>query len=530
MGITERERIEELPSESEQLRRRIMELEAECARIKGIVQQSEIRYRTLFEDSRDAVYVTSREGEVIDMNRAGLELFGYSREELIGRDIRELYVDPKDREWFQQEIERTGSVKDYEMRFKRKDGTELYCLMTSSLRRTQDGAILGYQGIMRDVTERRREVEALRQSEEKFSTVFHSSPDWIAISTLEDGRLIDVNEAFLRITGYRREEVIGKTSAELKLWVNPAERAEVVRILREQGKLRDHEVKFRMKNGEVRTMLRSAELIERGGESFIINISRDITERKRTEEEIRKLNAELQQRVAELVDANRELDAFSYSVSHDLRVPLIVIGGYARRLLKRYAGALDEQGREVLQVIQANVGKMEALIDDLLAFSRSGRKQLTRSEIDMEAMVREVFDEVKALEPKRTVRLKTGALLPLFADPALMRQVVVNLISNAFKFTRTREVAEIEIGSLLEGNTVLYFIKDNGVGFDMRHAARLFDVFQRVHAEEGFEGTGIGLSIVKRIINRHGGQIWAEGEPGKGAVFSFTLPWKEIPV
>ena len=488
--------------------------------------QPDACYRDLFEDSKDAVYVSSREGRILNINKAGVELFGYSRGEFIGMDIRALYAEPEARERFRDEIERTGAVKDYGVTLRRKDGTLLHCLLTSTLIRSAAGHVEGYQGIIRDITSQKKAEAALRQSEEKFSKIFRSSPDWVAISLLDDGRLIDVNDAFLKITGYSREEVIGKTSAELGLWVDPGERKRVVGLMREKRELRDHEVRFRLKSGEVRTFLRSAELIELEGETCVINVTRDITERKRAEEEIKKLNKELQQRVEELVGANKELDAFGHSVSHDLRTPLVTIGGFARRLLKNYSGVLDKKGGEMLDTIQSNVQKMEELIDDLLTFSRSGRQAINLADVDMEELVKSAFEELKAGIRGRTIELKIGRLLPACADRALMRQVIVNLLSNAMKFTRPREKALIEVDSRYEGEGIVYCVKDNGVGFDMKFAEKLFDVFHRAHSVDEFEGTGIGLSIVQRIVTRHGGRLWAEGKIGEGAAFYFTLPAK----
>jgi PAS domain S-box-containing protein len=213
----------------------------------------------------------------------------------------------------------------------------------------------------------RRET-ALRLSEEKFAKVFRSSPDWIAFTTLSEGRFIEVNDAFLVITGYTRDEVIGRPSSEIGLWVNPQERRRMVEALREKGTIRDHEAMFRMKSGEVRTMLRSAEVIDLEGVECMISVTRDITDRKRAEEEIRNLNEELAQRVNELTEANKELDAFSASVSHDLRSPLMVVGGFTKLLLREHVDGLDARGIDMLHTIQRSVGKMEALINDLLAF------------------------------------------------------------------------------------------------------------------------------------------------------------------
>jgi PAS domain S-box-containing protein len=518
---------EELQKELKELRLKVRQLQEERLRAGEKGQEGEACYFDLFSDSKDPIYVSSREGEILDVNRAAEELFGYRKEELIGMDISRLYADPADRQKFQCDIEPKSAVKDYEVRLRKKDGTELYCLLSSTVRRSPEGDVAGYQGIIHDVTRFRKAERALRLSEEKFSTVFRSSPDWIAISTLEYGRFIDVNDAFLKITGFSREEAIGRTSVELGMWVDAGERAKMVEMLRRDGVIKDQETKYRLKSGEVRIMLRSAELVEIGGETCIINVTRDITERKRADEEIRKLNRELEKRVKELLDANRELDAFSFTVSHDLRTPLVAVGGFARRLRKRHAGVLNSEAAEMLETIEKSVEKMEGLIDALLALSRSGRQQIHFSMVDMDDLVRSVFDELKKAVPERKILLNTGKLLPVEADRSLIRQVFVNLLSNALKFTLPRETAVIEVDCRAGDEGVMYSVSDNGIGFDMAEADKLFNVFQRLRSGEDFEGTGVGLSIVHRIIARHGGSLRAEGRPGEGATFYFTLPFRQ---
>jgi PAS domain S-box-containing protein len=526
-GMDENRTREELQKELKELRLKVRQLQEERLRAGEKGQEGEACYFDLFSDSKDPIYVSSREGEILDINRAAEELFGYRKEELIGMDISRLYADPADRQKFQRDIEPKSAVKDYEVRLRKKDGTELYCLLSSTVRRSPEGDVAGYQGIIHDVTRFRKAERALRLSEEKFSTVFRSSPDWIAISTLEDGRFIDVNDAFLKITGFSREEAIGRTSVELGMWVDAGERAKMVEMLRRDGVIKDQETKYRLKSGEVRIMLRSAELVEIGGETCIINVTRDITERKRADEEIRKLNRELEKRVKELLDANRELDAFSFTVSHDLRTPLVAIGGFARRLRKRHAGVLNSEAAEMLETIEKSVEKMEGLIDALLALSRSGRQQIHFSMVDMDDLVRSVFDELKKAVPERKILLNTGKLLPVEADRSLIRQVFVNLLSNALKFTLPRETAVIEVDCRAGDEGVIYSVSDNGIGFDMTEADKLFNVFQRLRSGEDFEGTGVGLSIVHRIIARHGGSLRAEGRPGEGATFYFTLPFRQ---
>jgi light-regulated signal transduction histidine kinase (bacteriophytochrome) len=265
-------------------------------------------------------------------------------------------------------------------------------------------------------------------------------------------------------------------------------------------------------------------VVERG---LIYAAGRDITEEKRAKDEIEALNADLEARAEQLETANKELEAFSYSVSHDLRAPLRHIDGYAARLVKMEGEKLGEKSRRYLQTISDAAKEMGQLIDDLLLFSRMGRMELQQGVVELNELTAGVIKNLEAETPSRKIRWTSGKLPAIAGDGAMLKQVMINLLSNAVKYTRPREIAEIEVGctSQTEKEVVL-FVKDNGVGFEMEYVNKLFGVFQRLHRVSEFEGTGVGLANVRRIVQRHGGRTWAEGQVDRGATFYFSLPKK----
>ena len=353
----------------------------------------------------------------------------------------------------------------------------------------------------------------------------------IVAITDPQGRITYVNDKFCAISKYSREELLGQDHRIINSGHHPKEFIRGLWTTIAQGHVWKGEIKNRAKDGSIYWVDTTiVPFLKPDGKPYqYVAIRADITHQKLVEEEIRRLNQELEARVADrtaqLEAANKELEAFSYSVSHDLRAPLRHIDGFAGLLVKSDGAAVSERGQRYLSNIADSAKQMGVLIDDLLVFSRMGRADMRISRVDLASLVEETIRSLQPETQHRNIVWQKGALPVVQADPPMLRQVFVNLLGNAVKYTRPRDPAVIEIGchqNTPDGHIV--YVRDNGVGFEMRYADKLFGVFQRLHRAEEFEGTGIGLANIRRIINRHGGQTWAEGEPGVGATFYFTLP------
>jgi PAS domain S-box-containing protein len=386
---------------------------------------------------------------------------------------------------------------------------------------------------------RRRIEEALRQARDELDTAAKRTQQAHLLNLTHDTIFVrdmsDVikywNRGAEEFYGWTAEQVVGKVTTHQLLqtvFAAPLEQisAELLRTGRWEGEL------VHTKRDGTQVVVASRWALQRdesGNPVAVQETNNDISERKRAEEEIRKLNAKLEQRVMERTDelkaTNKELEAFAYSISHDLRAPLRHMAGYAELLQKTAASILDEKSRRYMMMILESAKRMGELIDDLLAFSRIGRAETRMTMVSLEQLVKEALNEVQQETDGRNVGWTIGALPNLYGDRSMLRLALVNLVANAVKFTRTRPQPEIEIGCA-DGkeDEIVVFIRDNGVGFDMKYVNKLFGVFQRLHRAEEFEGTGIGLATVQRIIHRHGGKVWAEGRIDKGATFYFSVP------
>jgi PAS domain S-box-containing protein len=333
------------------------------------------------------------------------------------------------------------------------------------------------------------------------------------------------NQGALELYGWRAEEAIGKRSHDLLRTGFPVLLEDIEAELLRTGRW-DGELKHTRADGNVVVVASrwSLRRDERGQPTVIMETSNDITERKQREQEIRVLNEELGKRSAQLEASNKELEAFAYSISHDLRAPLRHMVGFTELLKKNTASVLNEKNQRYVMMILESAKRMGDLIDDLLAFSRIGRAETRQTMVSLEQLVQEVLTELRQDTGGRDIVWKVAEFPSAYGDRSMLRVALVNLIANAVKFTRTRARAEIEIGCTVQGpNQVVLFVRDNGVGFDMKYVNKLFGVFQRLHPAEEFEGTGIGLATVQRIVHRHGGRVWAEGVVDRGATFFLSL-------
>jgi PAS domain S-box-containing protein len=495
-----------------------------------MLRQSEERKAAILATALDAAITIDHDGKVVEWNPAAEKMFGYLRAEAIGAEMATLIIPPGLRDAHRRGLARQLAGGEsavlgqrIELLALRADGSEFPVELAID-RVPVDGPPL-FTGWARDITERKRLQEALSQS----AAIVEFSDDAIIGKTLE-GIITSWNAGAERLYGYTAAEVVGRP---ISLLAPPDRRDEVPEILArlQQGERVDHSetVRVRKDGGRLHISLTVSPIKDTTGKIIgASTIARDITERKRAEEEIRQLNETLEARVlertAQLMEANKELESFSYSVSHDLRAPLRHMSGFVDLLRKRAAPTLDETSLRYLKIIAEAAKQAGTLVDDLLAFARMGRAELRRTVISMAQLAQEVRRDLTPETEGRAILWQIGPLPEVQGDPAMLRLALGNLMANAVKYTRTRAEAEIEISSTPSGREVVFHVRDNGVGFDMRYRDKLFGVFQRLHSSEEFEGTGIGLANVRRIIHRHGGRTWAEGSVDGGATFYFSLP------
>jgi PAS domain S-box-containing protein len=525
----------------------------------------EKRFQNLLEAAPDAIVIVNGDGIIQIINAQAEKMFGYSRGELVGMPVEILVPHyahskhAKDREaYFHAPVPRSMGA-GLNLHGCRKDGSEFPAEISLSPLETAEGTLISSS--VRDVTERKQFELKLHETEQRFRVLVEGIKDYAIIGLDPEGVVSSWNPGAERIKGYTGAEIVGKhfSCFYTKSDVANGKPSGLLQCAVQKGVVEQEGWRLR-KDGsqfwavEVITALRD----DAGKLVGFAKITRDGTERRNLEQELRNanellehrvsartaelgfansqlrnrqdeismLNASLEGRVAErtaeLVRTNSELESFGYSVSHDLRTPLRHIDGFARILKEEYISELPPEGHRFLERILSSATHMSHLIDDLLNLARIGRKEINRQNTNMTELVKQSLAELRVGE-ERAIEWRIDALPDMNCDPGLIKLVFTNLLSNAAKFTRTRSAAVIEVSSCLTYGVLTLFVRDNGVGFDPQYADKLFGVFQRLHREEDFEGTGVGLATVQRIIHRHGGRIWAESAPGSGATFYFTL-------
>jgi PAS domain S-box-containing protein len=478
----------------------------------------------IVESSDDAVIGKDLSGMVTSWNAAAERIFGFAEQEMIGQSILRLIPSERHREEesILSSIRRGQSVRHFDTERLRKDGSVVPLSVTVSAIRDAKGRIVGASKVARDITGRIQAEAALKASEGRYRTLFERAPIGIVIADTAS-YYIDANQCLCDMLGYTRDELIGLHASDI---VAEREIEHVAPALETIKATSDYQREWIMRRKDG-TEFEAEVIATTMPDGTLLGMIRDITERKLVERKIGSLNAELEERVAartrELEEANRELEAFSYSVSHDLRAPLRAVDGFSHAVLEDFAPILPAEGKRHLQIIRDSAKRMGELIDDLLAFSRLSRQQVAKRAVNTEKLVRDAVAEAQSQAEKNGARISIGSLPSCEGDPALLKQVWVNLISNALKYSSKRGSPEVEIGSVEQDGGQVFFVRDNGCGFDMRYAGKLFGVFQRLHRLEEYEGTGVGLAIVQRVVHRHGGRVWAEAAVDRGATFYFTL-------
>jgi PAS domain S-box-containing protein len=493
----------------------------ERRRAEAALRQSAEQVQTLYNQAPCGYHSLDAGGKIIAMNDTELAWLGYSREEVVGRKSLIDFLTPDSRNRFKSVfplLKQHGEVRDVEYEYVRRNGSVMPVLLNATaVADGPDGAFLTRASVF--------DISARKLAEEQRNRFFTLSLDLFCIAGF-DGYFKTLNQAWEKTLGYTSEELLAAPYLD---FVHPDDRPKTNNEAEKNSQginVISFANRYRCKDGSYRWLLWSATpVIEQG---LIYAVARDITEQKRVDDSMKQLNEDLRERTAQLETLNQELEAFSYSVSHDLRAPVRHISGFVDLLGKQDIGD-DPKTQRYLRFIAESARHMGLLVDDLLSFSRMARTEMTFGRVQLAELAEEVRAQLAGSYANRAVDWRIGDLPEVCGDAAMLRLVFVNLFANAIKYTGKQPAAKIEIGSAADGDEEVIYVRDNGVGFDMKYVDKLFGVFQRLHRSEDFEGTGIGLANVRRIIHRHGGRTWAEGAVDRGATIYFSLPRKPNP-
>lgn len=494
------------------------------------VRNSEQRYRTLFTQDLNPSFIASPDGTIKECNQAFMTLFGFkSRKAALESNFNDRFTNYMHQVFFWESLQQREQINNHEMPASRVDGENVFTILKATGSFDQNSNLTEIVGYIQDITDRKKVEDALRKSEERYRSLIETTNDWIW-EIDENFHFTYSSLKIQTILGYELNNVLGSSILDL----TPAQQREKIEEEFTELAVRQEafvgvEQYFEDSDGNIA-------IFETSGIPLFTNngifkgyrgISKDITERKKTERQIARMNDELENKVIErtkmLRIANKELEAFSYSVSHDLRAPLRSIDGFSQALIEDYGDALDSTATNYLNRVRSAAQRMSILIDDMIKLAKVSRTELSKKRINLSEIAESISDSLTEMNPGRDAEFNIQPNLYVMGDENLMKVVLQNLLENAWKFTSKEETTRIEVGSKKVDHENIYYVRDNGAGFDMNYAKKLFTPFQRLHKETDFPGTGIGLSTVQRIIHRHMGKIWADGQAGSGAEFCFTM-------
>ncbi len=481
---------------------------------------SESYNRSLLEASLDPLVTIGPDGKITDVNAATEAVTGCARAALIGTDFSDYFTDPEKARAGYQQVFREGFVRDYPLELRHRDGHITSVLYNASVYRDENGNVVGVFAAARDITKRKHAEEALRQSEQRFSSMLEAVRDYAIIFLELDGRVASWNKGAERIKGYRAEEIVGQ---HFSRFYTPADIANgkpdrELQVATSEGRFEDEDWRVR-KDGSrfwanvVVTALRDAS----GKVNGFVKITRDLTARKQAEDELKRYAEDLKR-------SNQELEHFAYVASHDLQEPLRTVSSFSQLLARRYQGKLDADADEFITFIVEGAKRMQTLINDLLAFSRIGTRGNPFAPVDCEKIFQAAKENLEVAIAESGAVITNDPLPALVADQTQLTQLFQNLFSNAIKFRRPEEAPRIHVSAVRQDGAWQFSVRDNGIGIAPQYFDRIFIIFQRLHGREEYSGTGIGLAICKKIVERHGGRMWVESEPGTGSTFHFTIP------
>ena len=484
--------------------------------------------RIIVATAADGIVTIDEQGIIESFNPAAVRMFGMAADEVLGQKVNMLMPEPyrNEHDGYLRNYFSTGQAKVIgklrEVTARRKNGSVFPIELAVS--EVKPGAKRRFIGLLRDISERKRAEEVIAQARQRYVDLVNNLDVGVYRNTPGlQGAFLEVNPAMVRIfEAQSRAELLKHPVSAL--YPRPEARKIFNDKMSKHGFVRGEELELiTLKGRPFWASITAVMKTDEQGNVYYDGMVEDVTERKQNEQAIVNLNRDLQNKLTELDAVNKELEAFSYSVSHDLRAPLRSIDGFSQALLEDYGSRMDKIGQDYLGRVRAATQRMAQLIDDLLQLSRVTRAEMVRETVNLSALARAIGEDLKATHPRRDVTLTVADGLVVEGDPRLLRIMLVNLLDNAWKFTSKHSRAEIEVGWTQYNGGPAYFVRDDGAGFDMSYSGKLFGAFQRLHAMTDFHGTGIGLATVQRIIRRHGGSVWAEGEIEKGATFYFTL-------